>query len=233
MARPPGCMLHFAREIRPIVRAFPNTADWDDDADVTPVRAAPPSHIRVRRLRTPLVDPPSSLPKLAPVLVLPPELRTPVKRPRPTRPLPLVRWSAATMALPLVHKLELHLGVRRVRARRAWRFAWAGAAFAGAFAIAGCWLARPNMASSTELGAIARTSQAAAASAYARVVIDGPEGARVALDGVDRGRLPLALDALSPGRHTLELDGRPTSSVLVREIEVSGGEVLELGDVEL
>lgn len=210
---------------------------WDDDAAETVVRTAP-SHVRLKSVV------PQSLPKLAPVLELPPELQRPAsnrrppplpkRRARPTQPLPLFRrWSAATRALPLVHKLELHLRVRRVRARRAWIFLWAAAFMAAALGGAGLWMVRHSVVFSGGMLTLALQNRDAARSSFASLSIQGPEGARVKIDGTDHGTLPLSIEAIAPGRHAIVIDGRPTRGLLIREVELTGGEALELGELEL
>jgi hypothetical protein len=221
------------------------------DTELTPVRLegprAPDSHVRVR---SPCSQLPLSLPKLAPVLELPPALDDSRGLPAPagfretasreTQALPLVRraperedWMAASAAMPLLCKLELDLLARRARARLAWRVALLGAVLAAIAGGAGFWQARSATALAAALFQPGALASQAAARGYAVLELDGPEGARVELDGEAVGALPLKLDALAPGSHRLRIDGRPQAGVLVRELEIAGGEHLRLDDLAL
>jgi hypothetical protein len=155
----------------------------------------------------------------------------------PTQAIPLLkpRWAAKTAALPLLNKLELHLWVRRSRARRVWSFAWAAAVVVVALGMAGFWFTwgKIELAQSQQMVALEQAVRQAAESGFATLAIDGPEGARVKLNGVARGTLPIALEVLAPGPQRLEIDGRPSRGVLVRELELSGGDQIELRDLEL
>jgi hypothetical protein len=136
-----------------------------------------------------------------------------------TMPVPMIR---ATQALPLVR-----LRRRRLIAAMPW-IAMVSGAISGV--ILCWWLTVPKSPPIVHTQAPARV---AIRGAVAAVAISGPEHVRVEVDGVAHGTLPLRLEGLLPGRHRIEFDGRPDGGVLVRDVELTGGETTKIDDVTL
>jgi hypothetical protein len=76
----------------------------------------------------------------------------------------------------------------------------------------------PAEAASTRQGIVARSSQ---------------DGVRVFVDGEERGELPISLTDLEPGMHALRFEGGEAFATETRRLEVSPGEVTDLGEIQL
>jgi hypothetical protein len=59
------------------------------------------------------------------------------------------------------------------------------------------------------------------------------KGVRAALDGVDRGKLPLTMKELTPGQHFLRLHGNAQQQPIERTLMIEAGRTLHLSDVRL
>lgn len=58
-------------------------------------------------------------------------------------------------------------------------------------------------------------------------------GLRLAVDGRDRGKLPLELTDIEPGRRELRFTGPVNTEPLVKHVDLAPGEVLDLGNIAL
>jgi hypothetical protein len=66
-----------------------------------------------------------------------------------------------------------------------------------------------------------------------RLAVDaGPPGARLTVDGVDRGPLPAQIDDLTPGRYTVRITA-PGHRPFDRDVDLAAGQRLDLGLVAL
>lgn len=64
-------------------------------------------------------------------------------------------------------------------------------------------------------------------------VAGGQPGVKVYVDGVDKGAPPVSLTDLTPGKHTIKLDGGDRYQPQEQTIDVAAGEVKDLGETKL